>query len=173
MNTSAERSGDEYFMRKALELAARALRGGELPIGAIVVMNQDVIASAYCADKRDKRLAHAELLALGKADARSPTPVARRTMTLYTNLEPCVMCLGAAMSFGIGRIVFATDAPADGAVTRLSGIPFGNSSYADYQMPHIVGGVLQDDSRSLFQAFVGQSRDRTMVSFARGVARPA
>jgi len=169
MTPSEERSDHETFMRRTLELARKSLMAGELPIGAIVVAENAVIAEAYCSDKRRRMLAHAELLALITADMKAPRIRERIRMTLYTNLEPCVMCLGAAMSFCVGRIVYGVGAPADGAVTRLAHVSFGNATYADYRMPTIVGGVMRDESRSLFQAFIEQSTDDPMVRFAMGV----
>lgn len=156
-------------MRLALELAAKALVAGELPIGAVLVMKNDVIAEAYCSDKQERMLAHAELLALIKADMKHRKVQERRQMTLYTNLEPCVMCLGASMSFCLGTIVFGADAPADGAAKRLSEVSFGDVTYPDYKMPVIVGGVLKDESRSLFRAFIEESRDGALINFAKGI----
>jgi tRNA(adenine34) deaminase len=164
-----ERSRDEYFMRLALELAERGLAAGELPIGSVLVMKDDVIAEAYCSEKRERMLAHAELLTLIKADMKHPTLQRRRQMTLYTNLEPCVMCLGAAMSFCVGKIVYGINAPADGAATRLSEVSFGHATYPDYRMPIITSGVLKDESQTLFQAFIEKSRDGAMVSFSTGI----
>jgi tRNA(adenine34) deaminase len=92
-------------------------------------------------------------------------------MTLYTNLEPCLMCLGAAMSFCAGQIVYGADSPADGAATKLSQVSFGDATYPEYKMPTIVSGVLKDESRVLFQAFIEKSTDGLLVNFARGVLR--
>jgi tRNA(adenine34) deaminase len=164
-------SQDDKFMRLTLQLAERGLVAGELPIGAILIMNSDVMAEAYCSDKRQCMLAHPELQVLVKADMKHPEIQERRQMTLYTNLEPCVMCLGAAMSFCLGRIVYGINAPADGAATRLSQVSFGNATYPEYKMPTIIGGVLKDESRALFEAFVEKSRDGVLVNFARGVLR--
>ena len=156
-------------MRRALDLAGQGLVVGELPIGAIVVMKNEVIAEAYCSDKQQRMLAHPELLALIKADMKNPPVQQRRQMTLYTNLEPCVMCLGAAISFCVGTIVFGINAPADGAVKRLSELSFGGATDPDYRMPVVVSGVLRDESRSLFQAFIEKSRDQALVGFARNI----
>jgi tRNA(adenine34) deaminase len=169
MNQNQEQSRHEHFMRLALELAKSGLVAGELPIGSVLVMKNDVIAEGYCSEKRERMLAHAELLTLIKADMKYPTVRQRRQMTLYTNLEPCVMCLGAAMSFCVGTIVYGINAPADGAATRLSKVSFGNATYPDYQMPTIISGVLKDESRSLFQTFIEKSTDGSLVSFSRGI----
>src|SRR5258706_4296342 len=126
MIPSQEQSRHETFMSLTLQLARKSLVAGELPIGAIVASESAVIAEAYCSDKRRRMLEHPELLALIAADMKAPSVKDRRRLTLYTNLEPCMMCLGAAMSFCIGRIVYGVGAPADGAVRRLSGGSFGN-----------------------------------------------
>jgi tRNA(adenine34) deaminase len=132
-------------------------------------MNGRIIAETYCSDKRERMLAHAELLALIKADKKQPTRQQRREMTLYTNLEPCVMCLGAAMAFCLGTIVYGINAPADGAATRLSGMSFGNATYSDYQMPIIVSGVLKEESRLLFHEFIENSTETALVNFSLSI----
>jgi len=159
----------EDHMRRALVLAGRGLAIGELPIGALVAVDDEVIAEAHCADKQQRMLAHPELLALIDADRKHPSLRERRRMTLYTTLEPCVMCLGAAMSFCVGTIVFGTNAPADGGVTRLAEISFGAAGYPAYRMPDVVAGVLRAESRSLFQTFVETSRDAALIGFARTI----
>jgi len=88
----------EHLMRRTLSLAERALQEGELPIAALVVLGGRVIAEASTGERREGRLlAHAELLALEAADRVCPFGESRRDAVLYTNLEPCLMCLGAAM----------------------------------------------------------------------------
>ena len=89
----------EKFMRKALEMAQVGLSKGELPIGAVVVLDGEVIASAHTQEKSEGRLlVHAELLALEAADRIKPFPGRRRDVKLFTTSEPCLMCLGAAMT---------------------------------------------------------------------------
>ena len=106
-------------MRRTLALAEAALEDGELPIAALVVLGDRVLASATTAERREQRfLAHAELVALEAADRVRPFPGDRRAATLYTNLEPCMMCLGAAMSFFCGEICYALESPTDGAQER-------------------------------------------------------
>ena len=97
----------EHFMRKALEVAQQGLDQGELPIGAVVVLDNQVIAAAHTRERAENRLlVHADLLALETADRLQPFPGKRRDARLYVNLEPCLMCLGAAMSFFIGAIYY-------------------------------------------------------------------
>lgn len=79
----------ERFMRDVLALAKDALARGELPIAALVVLDDQIIASATTCEKAEQRfLVHAELLALEEADRISPFPGRRRDCQLYTNLEP-------------------------------------------------------------------------------------
>jgi len=156
-------------MQLALTLGQRGLAAGQLPIGAILVRDHRVIAEAYCTDEKRGMLAHPELLVLVQADLLNPTRDQRRQMTIYTSLEPCAMCLGAAMSFRLGRIVYALNAPADGAIDRFAHASFGDHTYPDYRVPVVTGGVLREEARALFRAFVEQSTDRELIGFASGV----
>jgi tRNA(Arg) A34 adenosine deaminase TadA len=91
---------DGYYMQHVLELAERALEEGEFPIASIVVLGGEVIATAATAERREGRfLVHAEYEALLQADRLGLPLARRRAAALYANLEPCLMCLGAAMTF--------------------------------------------------------------------------
>lgn len=173
MPGDAEHLRRETFMRLTLQMAEKSLKAGQLPIGALITSGETVVAKAFCSDSRRRMLEHAELLALTMADMKVPRINERRQMTLYTNLEPCVMCLGAAMSFCVGQIVFGIGAPSDGAASRLSSISFGSADDPEYRLPDIVGGVMMMESRALFQTFIARSTDRAMVSFAKGVVKGA
>src|SRR5579871_3598302 len=104
-------------MREALNVAATALHRGELPIGAVVVLDDRILAAAHTMERSEKRLlVHADLLALEAADRLPDVAGRRRDVRLYVNLEPCLMCLGAAMSFMLGTIYYGLESPGDGAV---------------------------------------------------------
>jgi tRNA(adenine34) deaminase len=106
-----------HFMQEALKVATEGLEKGELPIGAVVVLDGQVIARAHTAERAEQRmLVHAELLALLEADMLLGRSSQRAHVMLFTNLEPCLMCMGAAMSFFLGQIYYALEAPRDGAV---------------------------------------------------------
>jgi tRNA(adenine34) deaminase len=110
----------ERFMREALAVAHQGLEKGELPIGAVVVVNDQIIASAHTMERSEKRfLVHADLLALGAADRLQLFPGKRRDARLYVNLEPCFMCMGAAMSFFLGEVYCGLESPGDGAVALV------------------------------------------------------
>jgi tRNA(adenine34) deaminase len=145
----------EYYMRQTLALAERAIERGEMPIAALVVLDDQIIASAHTAERREGRLlVHAELLALEQADCLKPFPGTRREAVLYTNLEPCLMCLGAAMSFQLGSIYYALESPSDGAVALVQGWQRDEESFPGYQVPAITGGLLRQASIRLFQQWV-------------------
>lgn len=142
-------------MRRTLSLAERALREGELPIAALVVLGGRVIARATTAERREGRLlVHAELLALEAADRLRPFPGRRRDAVLYTNLEPCPMCLGAATSFHVGAVVYALESPSDGAVELVRAWARDEAAMPSYRLPAMAGGVLREGSRALFRRHV-------------------
>src|SRR5690348_6315934 len=108
-------------MREALKVAAEGMEKGELPIGAVVVLNDQIIARAHTTERAERRLlVHAELQALLEADRRSPFPGRRADVALFTTLEPCLMCMGAAMSFMLGTMYYALAAPGDGVAALVS-----------------------------------------------------
>lgn len=105
---------DERWMAAALAEAERGLERGELPIGAVVVAEGEVLGAAHTQEREQQRLlVHAELLALDRAD-RALGLRRRDGLVLYTTLEPCLLCLGAAATTMVSRVVFALPSPSDG-----------------------------------------------------------
>lgn len=99
-------ASDEFFMRIALEQAARAASCAEVPVGAVVVMNREVIGQGRNQrEKLQKPTAHAEVLAIEEASAYLGSWRLERC-TLYATLEPCIMCVGAILQARISRLVF-------------------------------------------------------------------
>lgn len=154
---------DERFMNEALAQAERGLAEDEMPIGAVVVLDSDVVGSAYWQYKPDGLLDHADVVALRAAEKDVRIQGHRRQTTLYVTLEPCLMCLGAAMSFGVGRVVFALEAPMDGAsaVTKRwqPQLGFPPPGYQMFSNPEIVGGVCRDASLALMEAYIKRHPD--------------
>jgi tRNA(adenine34) deaminase len=145
----------EFYMRKTIAMADKAMENGEFPIAAIVVLDDKIIASASTAERREKRfLIHAELLALEAADKLGLSYEKRRAAKLFTNLEPCLMCIGAAMSFFIGEIYYALESPADGAVDVVKTWQRKVEDMPGYQLPKITGGVLRKTSIDLFKKYI-------------------
>jgi len=146
---------DEHFMRLALREAERAAEHDDVPIGAVVVRDGEVIGAA--GNERELRsdpTAHAEILALREAAAhlggwRVPHAV------LYVTLEPCAMCAGAIVLARVPRVVFgATDpkAGAAGSVLDVLGEPRLN------HRPQVDTGLLASDSASLLESFFAARR---------------
>ena len=161
----------ECYMRQVLTLAAEALELGEFPIAAIVVLDSRIIARATASERRERRfLGHAELVALEEADRLSLTLEDRRKARLYTNLEPCLMCLGAAMSFFLGEIYYGLESPGDGAVNLVKAWVRKEDDIPGYQIPEIRGGVLREESIKLFERYVLLQPPGPMREWARTLA---
>jgi len=146
---------DEYFMRLALREAERALEHDDVPIGAVVVGDGEVIgAGRNERELRQDPTAHAEIIALREA-ARSLSSWRLVDAVMYVTLEPCAMCAGAIVLARISRLVFgATDpkAGAAGSVLDVLGEPRLN------HRPEVAGGLLADESAALLQDFFGDRR---------------
>lgn len=160
---------DEYFMTQALKVAEEGLLAGELPIGAVVVLDDTVIAAAHTQENAQQRLlVHAELLALDQADRINPFPGKHRDARLFTTLEPCLMCLGAAMSFFLGEITYAMESPGDGAVEIVQHWSRREGDFPAYQLPAIHGGVLRAESQQLFRRYLDRHpEDSGMTQWVR------
>lgn len=137
-------------MQRALEEAARAPALGEIPIAAVLVHQDKVLASAHnVREIRQDPTAHAELLVIRQAAERLGSWRLTET-TLYVTLEPCAMCAGAIVLSRIHRLVFGAYDPKAGACGSIFDIP------AERQLNHrvaVIGGVLEQDSRRLLQEF--------------------
>jgi tRNA(adenine34) deaminase len=161
----------EYFMRQALQVARERLEKGELPIGAVVVLNGKVIASAHTRERTEGRLlVHADLLALEEADRIKPFPGTRRDVKLFVTGEPCLMCLGAAMSFFLGEIYYGHECPGDGAVALVQQWQRKEEDFPNYRVPHIVGGVLRAEAIDLFREYVRRHSSGAMWEWAKAIA---
>ena len=142
---------DEKWMLKAVESAREAAALGEVPIGACLVDETGaLIASASNRSITDNDpTAHAEILVLRQAGAALGNY--RLTgATVYTTIEPCVMCAGALVNARVGRLVFAAPDPRFGAVE--SRFRLCDSELLNHRI-EIVSGVLEDDCRALMQDF--------------------
>ncbi|MEE4196278.1 MAG: nucleoside deaminase [Bacteroidales bacterium] len=141
---------DEYFMKEALKEARKALEQGEVPIGAVIVSNQQVIARAHnLTETLNDVTAHAEMQAITAA-ANHLGGKYLTDCTLYVTLEPCVMCIGASAWAQLARVVYGAPDPKKG-YTRY-----------DSKMTHprtdIVPGVLSDDCSRMITGFFKSKR---------------
>jgi tRNA(adenine34) deaminase len=162
----------EHYMQQVLDLAAEALEQGEFPIAAIVVLDDEIIAQATASEQREKRfLGHAELVALEEADKQRLSFDERGRAQLLTNLEPCLMCMGAAMSFFLGEIVYGLESPGDGAVELVRGWARREEDFPGYQIPKVRGGLLREESIRLFEEYVARREPGPMRDWAETLTR--
>ncbi len=134
-----------------------------MPVGAVAVLDEVIVGFAYWRFRSDALLDHAELLALRTAEKHRRISGRRPDVTLYTTLEPCLLCMGAAMSFMLGRIVFALEAPYDGAsnVTEVwqPTLGFPPAGFRTFSTPEIVRGVCRGEALALMHRYVERNRD--------------
>jgi len=152
---------DESFMAAALELARSAGAAGEVPVGAVVVVDGAIVGRGFNQPiGRHDPTAHAEVMALRDAAARAGNyrlPGA----TLYVTLEPCIMCAGAIMHARVARVVFGARDPKTGAAGSVVDL------FAETRLNHhadIVGGVLAGECGALLSSFFAARRQRTAVA---------
>lgn len=142
------------FMKQALALAEQGGHLGEVPVGAVIVKDGEVVASAH--NEREMlpdATAHAEVLAIRRACAALGTN--RLTgCTLYVTLEPCPMCAGALVNARIDRVVFGAYDARGGACGSMMRI----QKYPLYHMPAFEGGVMERECSDILTAFFKQKR---------------
>ena len=146
---------DEDFLRKALELAKDAERGGEVPVGAIVVLDGRVMGRGRNSPiARNDPTAHAEILALREAAAATGN-YRLEGATMYATLEPCVMCAGALVAARISRLVFgARDLRFGGVRSKFQ---LADADVLNHRV-EIVEGVLGAECADLLQKFFRSRR---------------
>jgi tRNA(adenine34) deaminase len=143
------------FMQLALEQARLAGLAGEVPIGAIVVYQEQVIARAGNRTIRDcDPTAHAEIVALREA-ARFLGNYRLANTTIYVTIEPCTMCAGAMIQARVPRLVYGADDPKGGAFRSCFEIL--TSSRLNHQV-EVIPGLLAADSAALLQSFFAERR---------------
>jgi tRNA(adenine34) deaminase len=154
-NISKEKSTDEQFMQLAIEQARIAEENGDVPIGAVIVHKNQIIAKAYNQREQLKDpTAHAEIIALTQAAAALEN-WHLNGCTMYVTLEPCPMCAGALVLARIDRLVYGCDDPKTGAVKSLYNIT------TDQRLNHrleITSGILTDECGVLLQEFFTRRR---------------
>jgi tRNA(Arg) A34 adenosine deaminase TadA len=143
------------YMDEALEIAVAAMRAGEVPVGAVIVRNGEIIARAGNRTLRDRDPAgHAEIIALREA-ARKLNTERLADCDLYVTLEPCTMC-AAAISFArIRRLYYGAADPKGGAVE--SGVRFFASPTCHHR-PEVYGGIQGSRAAELLRAFFAARR---------------
>lgn len=148
---------DEFYMREAINLAFMARDEDEVPVGALIVRDGEVIARAYNKREQSKCATHhAEIIAIEEA-CRVMGGWRLPGVTLYVTMEPCVMCAGAIVNARIPRVVYGTRDirfGAYGSAFDLTKIPLNH-------IPEVTGGVLEDETRQILSDYFKNKRKKT------------
>lgn len=136
---------DAYYMKQALKLAEQAFAEGEVPIGAIIVSNQQIIGKGYNQVERlCDATAHAEMIAISAASEYLGTKFLE-DCSLYVTVEPCPMCAGGLYWTRIGKVFFGASEPKFGFNSREMPILHPKTTLS--------GGLLENECRELMQKF--------------------
>lgn len=146
---------DEYWMARALELAAKGALIGEVPVGAVIVRNGKELGTGYNTPISGcDPTAHAEICALRDAAARAEN-YRLSGATLYVTLEPCTMCVGAIVHGRISRLVYGACEPKAGAIESARRTL--DETNLNWQV-EAVGGILQDECSRMISDFFSRRR---------------
>ena len=152
---------DADFMGLALDLAREAGAAGEVPVGALVVLEGEIVGRGFNQPiGRSDPTAHAEIMALRDAAARLGN-YRLPGCSLYVTLEPCAMCAGAIMHARVARVVFGARDPKTGVAGSVIDL------FAEERLNHhaeVIGGVLEAECGGLLSAFFAARRSRTLTA---------
>lgn len=139
---------ESRFMARAVELARDALSAGEVPVGAVIVRDGEIIAEgANCREAQNRAAAHAEIVAIEAAN-RAIGDWRLDDCTLYVTLEPCLMCAGAIAAARIGEVVFGAYDTERGFVCSRADI----NTLANTNIT-VFGGIKEDECKALIDEF--------------------
>jgi tRNA(adenine34) deaminase len=162
----------DHFMKKALEEAQAALEAGEFPVGCVMVHDDKTLVSGArkgTTGDYPNEVDHAEMITLRRL-FRLNSKINMREVTVFSTLEPCLMCFGALMISGIGKLVFAyEDAMGGGTVCDTANM---TPLYQSSQMT-IIPGILRNESLKLLKAFFSKPqnmylRDSILATYTLG-----
>ncbi len=145
---------DEYFMRQALAEAQKSLKKEEVPVGAILVFKNEIVSRGHNEPiAKNDPTAHAEMVAIRKASSKRKN-YRLSDCDLYVTLEPCAMCLGAAVHARIRKLIFGAADPKSGAVESIMKFPLERMNHR----VEIVSGVLADECSRILRGFFKKKR---------------
>ena len=157
-NNAKTNEKDEIFMLEAIKQAEKARKKGEVPIGAVIVCNNKIIAKAHNLRQTTKdATSHAEILAIKKACKKLKT-WHLVDCELYVTLEPCPMCSGAIINARINRVVFGAFDSKAGCCGTLYNLPL--DSRFNHRPKQVIGGVLETQCADMLSSFFKSIRDK-------------
>ncbi|AGK96828.1 nucleoside deaminase [Clostridium pasteurianum] len=128
---------------------------GEIPIAAIIFHGDDVVSKAYTTEKKEGRyLVHAEIQAILEMDKERYSFKTRKELQLFVNLEPCMMCFGAAIHSFIGEVYYFFESPTDGGAAWAEKTWYDNHKDSVFKLPKIYKGILSEESKKIFKNFL-------------------
>ena len=146
---------DQNFMREAIRLAEKAKKKGEVPIGAVVVLNGKIVGKGYnLRTKLQMATAHAEVRAIDRACKKCKSwrlPEAE----LYVTLEPCPMCMGAVLNARIPKVYFGSYENKGRSLTK----EIANANLLNHTV-EVTGGVLEEECSAVLTSFFSEMRER-------------
>ncbi|MCQ2413853.1 MAG: tRNA adenosine(34) deaminase TadA [Clostridia bacterium] len=147
---------DEFYMRRAMELAREAAARDEVPVGALTVRGGKILSESSNRREETKCATHhAEILAIEEA-CRALGGWRLPGVTLYVTMEPCVMCAGALVNARVERVVFGTRDLRFGAMGSLLNI----TSFPLNHIPEVTGGVLEEENREILSSYFRKKREK-------------
>ncbi len=153
-----QKTNDLHFMLQAMKLAASAAANGEVPVGAVLVQDNKIIANGANSPITDNDpTAHAEINAL-RCGGQNVKNYRLPGSTLYVTLEPCIMCMGAIVHARVQRLVFGAYDPKTGAAVSCYRI--GSDALLNHQIS-ITGGIYEQDCATLLKNFFRQKRQKS------------
>ena len=144
-----------FFMEEALMEAKKALEKGEVPIGAIVVLGEDIIGRGYNQSiTKNDPTAHAEIMALRDASINLENYRLKDTL-VYSTLEPCLMCAGALVHARVKKLFYSASDPKSGVIENNGGLM--QSAFLNHKITY-EGGVLKEESSKILKNFFLKKR---------------
>ncbi len=149
---------DEQYMRQALKEAQKAIESGEVPIGAVIVMQNKIIARGHNqVETLNDSTAHAEIIALTSAFNYLGSKYLPDA-TIYVTIEPCTMCCGALYWSKIGKLVYGAGDPKHGGLSAFTNISGRNRKMPLHPKTEIIAGICPDECVSLMKDFFKSRR---------------
>jgi tRNA(adenine34) deaminase len=156
----------DELVEAAIDVAEEGMAHGELPIGAVVEMGGQIVSRAFTRDvSLGRRLVHADLLAMITADEELGWTPRPHPLRLAVNLEPCLMCLGAAMALKVTDVYYGLESPSDGGSTVAATWPT-SPDLPWYAPPKIIGGIHRAQVKDQFRRYCDRAPDSGFRTWA-------